>query len=314
MPFSQANSSISRKYGGTGLGLAICKRLIETMGGGISISSKEGEGSTFFFTLNLPMGEETHDEQGGAVISQETVSYQRPLNILVVDDNGINQKVIVGFLNKHRVSSLTASNGEEALNLVAQNNFDLILMDIELPDMSGVEVTEKIRALPLPHKAQIPIAALTGNIGSQDLHNYQDVGMNDFAPKPITMEKISELLLKADGQIEFPWNKNLIADLTGATAEEPSAEELEWDAMIASQGESDPVSEANSLSERAGEPTTAESEDLAQDNEPILRDDTLVNFDFGDFGDLGDEDEDSFALAVKQFEEQEKQVGLAQTQ
>lgn len=308
MPFSQANSSISRKYGGTGLGLAICKRLIETMGGGISISSKEGEGSTFFFTLNLPMGEETHDEQGGsAAISQETVSYQRPLNILVVDDNGINQKVIVGFLNKHRVSSLTASNGEEALNLVAQNNFDLILMDIELPDMSGVEVTEKIRALPLSHKSQIPIAALTGNIGSQDLRNYQDVGMNDFAPKPITMEKISELLLKADGQIEFPWNKNLIADLTGSSAEEPSAAELEWDAMIASQ---DALASETSLSnEGIDDQIISENDTFPAEEDKILRDDAITNFDFGD---LGDEDEDSFALAVKQFEEQEKRAGITQ--
>lgn len=319
MPFSQANSSISRKYGGTGLGLAICKRLIETMGGGISISSKEGEGSTFFFTLNLPMGEESQDEQGsGSQSSYESAKYNRDLNVLVVDDNSINQKVIVGFLNKHRVASLTASTGEEALNHVAQNNFDLILMDIELPDISGVEVTEKIRALPLSNKAQIPIAAVTGNIGSQDLRNYQAAGMNDFAPKPITLEKISELLLKADGQMTFPWNKQLLDNSENIVAEELTAEELEWQAILDSQGNQEhteyksyndgietDVSEGSGSG--MGDHKNIVLENLQKDYINLSEE---MNFDFSP---LDDVDEDTFALAVKQFEEQESYAGISKT-
>ncbi|HOO50805.1 MAG TPA: ATP-binding protein [Alphaproteobacteria bacterium] len=218
MPFAQANTSISRKFGGTGLGLAICKRLIETMGGGISISSKEGEGSTFFFTLDLPAGEEGKDEgQAGdnnAPLEEGTDStalqLSKTLNALVVDDNGINQKVVGGFLNKLGATFETAGSGQEALEELAKNQFDLIFLDIELPDMSGMEVANRIRNHTLEHKAGIPIVALSGNVADTDLMAYRHSGMNDFAPKPITLETLAEMLLKADQQKDFAWNTEFI--------------------------------------------------------------------------------------------------------
>lgn len=307
MPFSQADSSISRKYGGTGLGLAICKRLIEAMGGGISISSKEGEGSTFFFTLTLPAAEEQGEDALSGTMSSNGIgeqerkalpTFSHPLKVLVVDDNGINQKVIGGFLSKHRAEFETASTGEDTLVQIAQNNFDMILMDIELPDMSGQEVTQRIRELTLAHKASTPIVALTGNISDEDLKTYRAAGMNDFSPKPVIFENITELLLKADKQIPFPWNldvlpeeyRNIIAqprDKGNATATGTNAEQIvDWDVM-------------KNESERQ--------------NDGGLQRGTTIGGAFSAFNlddlQMTDDDEDSFALAVKKFEELEQSSG-----
>lgn len=302
MPFAQADSSINRKYGGTGLGLAICKRLIETMGGGISINSKESEGSTFFFTLNLPAGTAQNDQQPAPQeqSSEQAVSFSKDLNILIVDDNGINQKVVAGFVSKQGAGFETASNGQDALNQIAQNHFDMILMDIELPDMNGMEVTQRIRHLNLPHKAATPIVALTGNIADDDLQAYRHAGMNDFAPKPITFEKITELLLKADHQIAFPWNEDALA--ARAPSSPPSAEQARQDEIQDSdRGEENltistnefelfPVAEAVDTTD----PNNPENPFLIETNTDFLTLDDLT---------LSEEDEDSFALAVRKFEE-----------
>ncbi len=312
MPFSQANTSINRKYGGTGLGLAICKRLIETMGGGISISSKEGEGSTFFFTLNLPSGEEDLDDQSGAAQQEisESLSqgFSKHLHILIVDDNGINQKVLAGFISKLGGGYKTASTGQEALSLLSQNHFDLILMDIELPDMNGMEVTRKIRNLNLTNKSAIPIAALSGNVGDDDIKAYIASGMNDFAPKPITLEKLSELMHKADHKFPFQWNLDLIS-----TDALPPAEGL----RLPKQGDDLPSSSSLEETYDVPENLTMSADEIdpfvtVEQIEPTssTEDHSLIETDVSFLGlddvDL-DEDEDSFAMAVRKFEEQEGQ-------
>lgn len=187
-PFSQANSSIARKFGGTGLGLAISKGLVEKMGGTININSKENEGSTFFFTLNM--------QEGAAITSDtrakslETVPNTAPLHVLVVDDNAITRKVVVTFLEQDGHSIEQSEGAEEAIEKINRNGFDLVLMDVELPGMRGNEAAKIIRQHPDPAKAAIPIIAMTGNVGKEDADSYLADGMSGILNKPIDPDKL----------------------------------------------------------------------------------------------------------------------------
>jgi signal transduction histidine kinase/CheY-like chemotaxis protein/HPt (histidine-containing phosphotransfer) domain-containing protein len=282
MPFAQADTSISRKYGGTGLGLAICKRLIEAMGGAISINSKEGEGSTFFFTISMAEGNEIFDESSDNFYSTETTpalntKLSNSLSILIVDDNGINQKVVAGFVDKIGGKSMTAGTGADALDLHAKYQFDAILLDIELPDMNGIEVTKIIRALQIPSKAKLPIIALTGNTQDEDVRNYLAAGMSDFAGKPITFEKISEILHKIDNG--FYINKGTYSNI-GFSEDKGDDENEEED-----DNEEENLNEISPLAAYT-------SQMGAQfDSSPAVEDDP---------------EEDTFAVAVKKFEEMER--------
>ncbi len=193
-PFSQADASINRKFGGTGLGLTICKKLIEAMGSSIGINSREGDGSTFFFTLPMPTS--TTDSNQIKTLASLNDQNVRNMHILVVDDNGINQKVIHGLLNRMSHSVILASNADEAVKSVIEHNFDLVLMDIELPGRSGLEATAEIRALPDPDKANLPIIAMTGNTGEDDVKRYIAGGMSDFLGKPVMPETLKQMLQK----------------------------------------------------------------------------------------------------------------------
>ena len=197
-PFAQADSSTSRKYGGTGLGLTICKRLIEAMGGQIGINSREGEGSTFFFTLSLPKSTGNFDRVviDPVPLQRTAQTLVRPINILVVDDNGINQKVLSGLLAKDNHNVSLASNADDTMNLLAEKPFDLILMDIQLPGKNGFEVTYDIRNLPDQKIASTPIVAMTGNTSDDDVKACFDSGMNDFLGKPISPELLSTIVIK----------------------------------------------------------------------------------------------------------------------
>ncbi len=191
-PFGQANSSINRKFGGTGLGLAISKGLIETMGSAININSKEGEGSTFFFTLEMERGL-------AASVSEKTVQTpQAPVSarirILVVDDNAITRKVVIGFLEQNGHEILTASSAEEALAKINQDAFDLIFMDIELPSMPGNMATKQLREHRDRTKAAIPVIAMTGNIAKEDRERYLADGMSGFIAKPIEAEQLRNIV------------------------------------------------------------------------------------------------------------------------
>ncbi|PZP55100.1 MAG: hypothetical protein DI586_07935, partial [Micavibrio aeruginosavorus] len=193
-PFSQADSSINRKFGGTGLGLTICKKLIEAMGSSIGINSREGEGSTFFFTLPmLTAVSDSSQPRSLAALSDTTI---RKMHVLVVDDNGINQKVLHGLLNRMGHSVILASNADDALKEVQTHTFDLVLMDIELPGRSGLDATADIRALTDPQRANLPIIAMTGHTGAEDIKKYLDNGMNDFIGKPVMPESLKQMLQK----------------------------------------------------------------------------------------------------------------------
>ncbi len=194
-PFSQADSSIARKFGGSGLGLAISKGLVERMGGTVNINSKDGEGSTFFFTLEMPRGIPASSEAIPKPLQPSDANTPvKPLNILVVDDNAITRKVIVSFLEQvgHQITVSTTS--EEALEKIGEQSFDVVLMDIELPGMPGNEATKVLRKNPDPVKSHLPVIALTGNVDPQNIEQYLSDGMSGFLAKPIDPDKLKALI------------------------------------------------------------------------------------------------------------------------
>lgn len=195
-PFSQADSSIARKFGGTGLGLAICKRLIEAMGGEIQLTSVEGQGTTFHFTLLLEAGDQQaaqEDSRAGEGAGGTHIAL--PMEILVVDDNAINRKVMEGLLGRdgHRVTSV--ASGKESLDILHQRGFDIVFMDIEMPEMNGVETMAHIKASTDPRVVATPVIALTGNVGDEDRARYLEAGMRDCIAKPIDPERLRHVLL-----------------------------------------------------------------------------------------------------------------------
>lgn len=204
-PFVQADSSISRKFGGTGLGLAICKRLIEAMGGKIMLDSKEGYGSTFYFTLDMIKGMGS-DQSYNQSVDPEKIKELKKMRVLVVDDNAINLKVVTGLLGKEGHETETASSAEDALAILGgTEKFDVILMDVEMPGIKGDEATEIIRELSDPETASIPVVALTGNVMSDDIHRYYASNMNAHLAKPIDLDKLLEVLYKVSiGKLDNP--------------------------------------------------------------------------------------------------------------
>ena len=190
-PFAQADKTITRRFGGTGLGLTICKKLVEAMNGAIEINSTEGKGSIFHFTIPLDPGDINNIKEPG---QQKSGIEIEPLSILVVDDNSINLRVTTGILNKENHTTTTAQNGQEAIETLMQQHFDIILMDMEMPVMDGVEATQHIRALEDPVKANIPIIAMTANVVEEDIQRCKEAGMNDYSPKPIQPERLFQTM------------------------------------------------------------------------------------------------------------------------
>lgn len=188
--FTQADSSISRKHGGTGLGLAISKSLVEVMRGEIGVISSEGEGSTFWFEVELPIVEEP------SPIAQEPVYEARTATILLAEDLPINQELACEILTRagHRVD--VASNGAEAVRMVQQKRYDLILMDIQMPQMDGVSATKVIRALP-GLVAKIPILAMTANVLPDQVKEFTRAGMDGFIAKPIKQAQLYQEIARS---------------------------------------------------------------------------------------------------------------------
>lgn len=198
-PFSQADDSVTRKFGGTGLGLAICRELSESMGGSIHVKSQEGVGTVFSFTINPgEINNQTKWISNQDCNAIDTVEQSQPLNtnrfeqrhILLVDDGDTNRKLAGLILNRLGLTYEEACNGKEAIEKVAAKDFDVVLMDISMPVMDGLTAAGLLRQ----HGVTTPLIALTALASPEERQRCLDGGFTDFLPKPVRSEKLVEIL------------------------------------------------------------------------------------------------------------------------
>ncbi|MBS0356564.1 MAG: PAS domain S-box protein [Proteobacteria bacterium] len=197
-PFEQGDASTTRKYGGTGLGLAITRRLAELMGGEAGVTSDVGKGSTFWFTAWLGAGrsvqqalpDQDDSDCAESVLQKEYAGAQ----VLLVEDEPVNQEVAKLFLFDAGLDVAVAGNGAVAVDMAAGSPFDLILMDMQMPEMDGLEATRRIRALPA--YSQVPIIAMTANAFAEDRAQCMAAGMDDFLSKPVDPDRLFSTILR----------------------------------------------------------------------------------------------------------------------
>lgn len=215
-PYSQGKSAIAKQFGGTGLGLAICKRLIDAQQGLITVSSTENAGSVFtvVFTWQLVAANSC---TVGATASNGLPQPENAIRILIAEDVAINQFLLKHLLQNKNYAFHVADNGLEAFEELQRNDYDIVLMDIEMPYMDGVEATRAIRKLRDKRKAGIPIIALTANAIKGKREEYLAAGMNDFITKPFSEQQLNDVLQNTIEQLRQPQQSNVkeaVYDLT----------------------------------------------------------------------------------------------------
>jgi CheY-like chemotaxis protein len=201
--FTQADSGITRKFGGTGLGLNISSKLVKKMGGVLEVDSRPGEGSIFYFTARFDKAESEQVEQlkchKTAVETREALSELDvdDLQILLVEDNKLNQRVAQGMLAKLGCKCDVAENGLEALARLREDSYDLVFMDLQMPEMDGLEAVGSLRRGKAGEtNRQVPVIAMTAHASRQDRKNCLAAGMNDYVAKPVSTEQIGKAMLR----------------------------------------------------------------------------------------------------------------------
>jgi PAS domain S-box-containing protein len=188
--FQQASDETSRLFGGTGLGLAIAKQLIQMQGGTIFVKSVPGEGSTFSFILTF---EKTNEDVKSEINNPETVVELKNIEVLVAEDITLNQLLMQALMDEFGFKYDIADNGKIAVDLLTKKHYDIILMDLQMPEMNGFEATSHIRKI---LKSKIPIIALTADVTTVDLKKCMEVGMNDYISKPFDEKKLYNKMAK----------------------------------------------------------------------------------------------------------------------
>jgi signal transduction histidine kinase/CheY-like chemotaxis protein len=202
--FQQADNSTSRRYGGTGLGLTISRKLVESMGGKLLLTSEPGKGSTFSFNIDAPAASAvlpaSHPHEEAAV---------RLMKILVAEDNRVNQRLILTLLRKRGHTTALAANGVEALEAVDRESFDLVLMDIQMPEMDGLEAVRRIRKAEENTNRHLPVVAMTARAMAGDREAILAAGMDDYLGKPIQVERLDAVLCRVARESPLASNAHL---------------------------------------------------------------------------------------------------------
>jgi PAS domain S-box-containing protein len=211
--FTQTDASTTREFGGTGLGLAISKHLVEMMDGEIGMISEEGKGSEFWFSVQLARSANaavpcTRPSRPSGTLKNEG------FRVLLVEDNAINQEVGLGILTKLGVNAIAVGDGTEALHALEKSCFDLVLMDVQMPTMDGIEATRRIRnPKSTVQNREIPIIAMTARAMSGDREKCLAAGMDDYISKPITMKTLEAVILKWISKLtEIPDDEVMLAE------------------------------------------------------------------------------------------------------
>ena len=201
--FEQVDKGIDRKYGGTGLGLPLSRRLVELMGGEIWVESEYGKGTKFRFTIKIENRDTHSNRDEKSANPYEAQQTFKGKTVLLAEDIDINREVVITMLEDTQIAIDCAENGRQAFEMFSSDTakYDLIIMDINMPEMDGMEATRRIRALAAPEGEKVPILAMTANVLPEDVINYINAGMNDHIGKPIeyneVLRKLKKYMLKS---------------------------------------------------------------------------------------------------------------------